>query len=95
MKKIHKQALKNNTWKMNHLKHFSYFSENDFNFVCYDFNIIDISNAQNMDTKNLVRILKSNLSEIHKLKEGDVITFDRNLYSHHAILAGNLKIKKI
>ncbi|RNA03963.1 hypothetical protein BpHYR1_038486 [Brachionus plicatilis] len=83
---IHKEALKNKNWKSKDVKYLDTFLENDFEFAFYANNIIEISNEHKLDTKNIISTLKSNLSEIHQLKEGDVVVFERGFYSHHAIL---------
>lgn len=53
-------------------------------------NLIGTAFANNMNSSEFMNILKENLNEIDKLEESDVVSFKRSVYSHDAILFGNI-----
>ena len=59
--------------------------ENDLKFDIYRMNIFAIPECQ---PTALVPVLKFNLSQIETLEEGDIIRFERKMYSHQALLTG-------
>ena len=52
-------------------------------FFIYRLNLFEVDNL-----KEFIETNKSNLEQLHALDEGDIISFQRNLYTHHAILTG-------
>jgi hypothetical protein len=63
----------------------------NWHFDIYNLNIFQICQQKNMSTQRFFTILKDNLEVMNNLDKGDAIRFDRELYSHDAIVAGNIQ----
>lgn len=55
-------------------------------FDIYQMNVFEIKQCS---LRTLFDVLKHNLSQIETLEDGDIIKFERGLYSHHGLLTGN------
>ncbi|CAF0828003.1 unnamed protein product [Brachionus calyciflorus] len=84
--KLKKESLKNLVLSNGNLKRIYEFGNDEFEFACYKFNLIDICLEKGLVLKSLLADLEFNLNQIHALEEGDAVSFERGFYSHHAIL---------
>lgn len=60
----------------------------NLSFDIYLLNIFDICQKEKIKPRNFIETLKYNLNQCETLDEGDIVAFDRTIYSHHAIVTG-------
>jgi hypothetical protein len=60
-------------------------------FDIYSLNIFEMCLKEKIKPKELIETLKKNLKQCESLEEGDIVAFQRGLYSHHAIITGKYK----
>jgi hypothetical protein len=61
---------------------------NDLEFFLYNVNMIDICKETKVKPAEFLKNLKFSFSQMDHLVEGDIISFERGLYHHHAVLTG-------
>jgi hypothetical protein len=55
-------------------------------FYLYDLNIFDTSENNFIKIEEFLNTWKHNLIQINDFEEGDIISFERSFYTHHAVL---------
>lgn len=61
--------------------------------LIFDLYILNILNIKECQPNELIKILRFNLNQIETLEEGDIIKFERGLYSHQALLTGKTMMR--
>ena len=65
-------------------------SYRNMNFNIYKLNLFDLAKESNLKISEVLEINLQNLKIILNLDDGDIISFSRGFYSHHAIVTGIL-----
>ncbi len=76
--------------KFDFLVELSEFRPNEchYEFFVYKMNLFQTSKEFKLNTLDLVKTLQINMERLHELQEGDIVSFERGLYSHHGLLTG-------
>ena len=64
-------------------------------FFIYRLNLFERCKLFKIKTEDFIKTNRSNLEQIHKLDDGDIVSFDRGVYTHHGLLTGYLKLHPI
>jgi hypothetical protein len=86
------QALNSNLLMKMDVETFQEATWNDIEFFLYNVNIIEMCKKNKVKPTDFLKNLKFSFSQIEHFVEGDVVSFERGLYHHHAVLTGLLKL---
>jgi HRAS-like suppressor 3 len=69
-----------------------YADPHQHSFYVYDLHLFDTSRVCNLNTIDLLQVVQHNLQVIGSMDEGDIVSFERGLYSHHALFTDKLRM---
>ena len=61
-------------------------------FFIYSLNLFDVCKQLKIQTAQFLKTNRSNLEKLHPLDDGDIVSFDRGVYTHHGLLTGYLTL---
>lgn len=72
------------------VKHFDQLKPDEYELWWYKINLTEMDKQFNITPEQFFDNLCDILHEMHYFDNGDIVSFDRQLYHHHAIVTGNL-----
>lgn len=89
IKNITKESLKSMNTPVDNTAHLTSFRDvKQLECDVYKLNVFETSKENFIKPYDLIQVLKYNLNQIESLEEGDIISFERSFYHHHALLTG-------